>query len=158
MRKLKPLLAIVFAILITWFIFGCGSGSSSNDNGDGEDNGQAGIATLSGTIAYEGNAEWQGKKVVIGLIEEWPMTGPPKQYEKVEIPDGGFSFNYQIDLKYTGPFYLAAFLDVDSTDGVMMNVEIDPMDLPTGDPNQIVEGENQMDFALQDPEDLGYGQ
>jgi hypothetical protein len=148
--------AVVVALMVS-----CGSGSSTNDDDD-DDGGQENIATLSGTIDYTGDNlssdGVQGLKVVFGLIQEWPMTGAPKEFLSVDVPDSGFPFAYEIDLSYTGSFFLAAFLDVNPMDGVQMNAELDPMDVPDEgeDKAEIAEGANQRDFVLIDPEDVDY--
>ena len=97
-------------------------------------------------------------KVVIGLIQEWPMTGPPKEFVYVDVPGSGFPIDYEIGLSYAGSFFLAVFLDVNPMDGVQMNAELDPMDVPDESEGKadIAEGANQRDFVLIDPEDVDY--
>ncbi len=146
-------LAFALVVFLATVLISCGAGVSSDDSSGDEDN-QATVGMLSGTISYDGPAT--GGAVVIGLIEQWPMTGPPKEFESVAVPDGGFPFQYSINIKYTGPFYLAAFLDVHPTDGVMMNCGLDPMAVPGEQKINLVAGDNTYDFHLLDPGDPGY--
>ncbi|HPQ71851.1 MAG TPA: hypothetical protein PKW95_22195 [bacterium] len=141
------------ALMVGAALFACGSGSSSED--DDDDEGGEALGTLSGTISYEGDKT--ANIVVVGLIEQWPMAGPPQQFTEVEIPESGFPFEYSIEINYIGEYYLAAFMDIDEMDGVSMNAELDPMHLPTtGDTFDLIAGENHYDFTLQDPEDLDW--
>ena len=155
---------IVFAILVSVFAVcsllavGCGSGSSG---GDDDDDDEETVGTVSGVVSYEGDytlEEIQGKELVVGLISEWPMTGPPQQFIDVPVPDEGFPFSYEVEISYTGPYFLAAFLDMDPMDGVSMNIEIDPLDVPDeGEQKaELIEGDNFRDFVLQDPWDIDF--
>lgn len=151
MKTFKPWVALCLALLVGALLFACGSGSSSE--GDDDDDNDEVLGTLSGTISYDGDLT--ANYVVVGLIEQWPMTGPPKQFTEVEIPAAGFPFAYEIEINFVGMYFLACYMDMDEMDGVSMNAELDPMHLPAaGEPFELVEGENHYDFNLQDPEDL----
>lgn len=149
---------IIFLILMTLaavWTFSCGSGVEG-DNNDAEYFGEEGVATLSGLLYYDGTAV--GDSVIIGLMDQWPVTGPPKEFIEVEIPEAGFPFFYSIPLSYTGDFFLAAFLDVDPMDGVAINVDLDPMHVPASenDWQDILEGQNEKDFVIVDPQDVDW--
>ena len=147
-RNLFAAAAVLTALALA---LACGSGSSGDDDDDGPEN-----ATLSGTVYYEGEA--QGDAVVIGLMPEWPMTSAPLQFTSVDVPVDGFPFEYEIELLHTGPYFLAAFLDVDSTDGVAINLEIDPMDVPDEgeEMQELIDGPNERDFYLVDPDEVDF--
>ncbi|MDP8256262.1 MAG: hypothetical protein P9M14_10975 [Candidatus Alcyoniella australis] len=150
----RAIYIVVFSLLTALLLAAsCGSGSSGDD--DDDDDSEV-LGTLAGTIQYDGDAV--GEEIVIGLINEWPMTSPPQQFIRVTVPDGGFPMAYEIELNYVGDYFLASFLDVDPMDGVAMNSEIDPMDMPDeGETKQtLVQGVNQRDFTLLDPEDVDF--
>ena len=70
--------------------------------------------------------------------------------ENVAVPEAGFPFDYQVSCGVTGPYYVAAYLDVDPNDGVAMNLELDPMHIPTVI-TDILDGQNTVvDFVLID--------
>lgn len=159
MMKIRSWLILLLAAS---FAVACGSGSSSSEGDNNDDAGEEGIATLSGTVEYGGDEltldDVQGLQVVVGLIQEWPMSGPPKEFIYIDVPESGFPFDYEINLSYTGDFFLCAFLDMDPMDGVKMNAELDPLDVPDEGEGMatVAEGVNERDFVLLDPDQVDY--
>lgn len=151
--------AVLVALALTVWCVGCGSGYEQTAGDDPTAEGEI-IGALAGVIDYNGSAT--GTRLVVGLIDVWPMTGPPVRFWEVPGFDGTFPVTYQFDLdEYLEgkPYYLAAFLDVDTTDiNLMMNSEVDPMDLPDeGEaPVEIEAGVMVRDFVLDDPEDVDF--
>jgi len=146
-------LAFALTTLLLALAVACGSGVNSDDEPiEGLDI----VGTLSGVIDYEGDLA--GDHIVVGLMDEWPMTGPPKEFIEVEIPADGFPIAYSVEIHYPGDYFLAAYLDVDPMDGVMMNAELDPMDVPDEgeEKTEIVEGQNQRDFLLVDADEVDW--
>lgn len=153
MNRLKKIRLIVVIFPVVVLCLACGSGYEVTSGDD--DEAEEVDATLTGFVFYDG--EQIGEELVIGLMDHWPMVGPPVEFMRIAVPTQGYPFAYEIGIHHVGEYHLAAYLDVDPLDGVMMNREIDPMDLPDGAKVNMVEGENEYDFILQDPEDLGYG-
>ncbi|NLH47944.1 MAG: hypothetical protein GX444_04990 [Myxococcales bacterium] len=160
--SIQPKVARLVAafVLLAGLALGCGSGYEVTEGGeDPTDLGKT-IGTLTGVIQYEGEA--YGTRLVVGLIDEWPMTAPPIRYYEVPNFDGVFPVQYEFDLdQYVEgkSFYLAAFLDVDQNDvNLMMNSEVDPMDLPDeGEAMTTIQaGVNVRNFVLLDPEDVDF--
>ena len=153
-RRLFFVILILVAVTIYLLSVSCGSGSTTED--DDDDAGSDALVTVSGTIEYAGDV--QGDHLVFGLIEQWPMTAAPKQIVEYPISEDGFPMTYSIEVDYTGDFFLACFMDVDPMDGVMMNLELDPMHVPGENEQKVtlVDGENTKDFVLVDPEDVDF--
>ncbi|MDP8222619.1 MAG: hypothetical protein P9L99_04610 [Candidatus Lernaella stagnicola] len=137
----------------------CGSGYDVEKEDEIEEGGEI-IATLTGVINYSGDRT--GARLVVGMINQWPMTGPPVRFWDVPGFTGSFPVTYQFDLdEYLEgkAYYLAAFLDVDENDvNLMMNAEVDPLDLPDEDEEPLViePGIIVRDFVLLDPEDVDW--
>ncbi len=156
-----------FQISITWWLVllwavlptACGSGYEVEKETKQETEGET-IGTLSGVIDYEGEAS--GTRLVVGMMLEWPMTGPPARYWDVPNFTGTFPVTYEFELdEYVegNTYFLAAFLDVDLEDvSIMMNPDIDPLAIPLG-PDDTVEIQadvNVKDFILLDPENIDW--
>lgn len=147
-------------LLLAILVWGCGSGYDVTEGGDDPTDLGDTIGTITGVIQYEGEAF--GTRLVVGLIDEWPMTAPPIRFYEVPDFDGHFPVQYEFALdEYVENknFYLAAFLDIDQTDiNLMMNAEVDPMDLPKkGEQMVAIEaGVNVRNFVLLDPEDVDF--
>jgi hypothetical protein len=137
----------------------CGSGYEEEKGTALEDDGEV-IGTLTGVIEYDGEAI--GNRLVVGLMNQWPMTGPPVRFWDVPDFDGTFPATYQLDLdEYLlgKSYFISAFLDVDPDDvNLMMNSDLDPMCLPKVEEEPIVveEGVIVADMVLLDPEDVDY--
>ena len=132
------------------FVLGCAGSSEKGDSDEGE------AVRLAGVISYEGTAA--GDKVVIGTFDQWPPTAAPKEIAYVDVPETGFPIAYEVMFQFPGSYFLGAFLDVDPTDGVAMNLDLDPMDFPGEgeEKSELAEEENTHDFVLEDPEDLDF--
>lgn len=114
------------------------------------------IAVLYGTMYYNGDLDCE--EIVVAIVDEWPMTGPPKEYARIEPPDGAFPLSYSLSLGYTGTFYVIAYMDVDTTDSSIFNADIDPMMLPLSesDTHEITEGNNPVDLLFVDSDELDW--
>lgn len=78
---------------------------------------------ISGTITYAGAAS--GETIVFGFYDGLPIMAPDHTFE-VEVPTGGFPFDYELETDFTGDWKVVAFLDVDPNDGSSWNSELDP--------------------------------
>ncbi len=153
-------LALLFALAaLLALALACGSGIEVEKEDDVEEGGEV-IGTLTGIVNYFG--ERSGTRLVVGLADQWPMSGPPVRFWDVPGFTGNFPVTYQFELDeyLEGKSYFPiAFLDVDETDvNLMMNSEIDPLSLPTQDeePVPIEAGVVVYDFTLDDPENVDY--
>ena len=118
---------------------------------DKDENAASEGTRLSGAISYDGIAT--GEDVVIGAFDQWDSEGPggaPVWYTASAVPESGFPFEFDVPCEVSGTYFLAAYLDVDPNDSVAMNIELDPMAIPT-EATDIVDGEdNPIDFHLKD--------
>lgn len=159
MRRSKVMIGLLLVALTAVLQAACGSGYEIEKETKQETEGET-IGTLSGVIDYEGEAT--GPRLVVGLMLEWPMTGPPARYWDVPNFTGEFpiAFEFELDEYVEGKtYYLAAFLDVDPDDvSIMMNPDVDPLAIPTSsdDTVTIEAGVNVKDFILLDPEDIDW--
>jgi hypothetical protein len=155
--RIRILLATAMAVLALT-IWSCGAGYEV-ERGEEPEAGET-IGALTGVIDYDGEAF--GTRLVVGLIDEWPMEKPPVRFWEVPNFDGLFPTEYSFDLdEYVEgqAYYLAAFLDVDPDDvNLMMNPEVDPMDLPDEgeEPIVIKAGVNERNFVLLDPDEVDF--
>ncbi len=137
-------------MLSSALVFSCGSGSTEQP--DLDFGSEEGIATLHGMLFYDGSRA--GSEIVLGIVDTWPMTGPPKEFVRIPAPDGGFPAPYSMPLSHVGTYYVVAYLDVDSDDSAIFNADLDPMMMPRheGDTYQIQEGLNPVDLVFVDAE------
>jgi hypothetical protein len=146
------------AVVVGLCVAACGAGVHE-ERGDEPTVGKV-IGTLTGVIDYEGDAI--GHRLVVGLMDEWPMTKPPVRFWEIDDFDGKFPapFEFDLDEYIEGKaYYFAAFLDTDPDDvPIMMNSDVDPMDLPKRDsvPYTIHDGLNVHDFVLLDPDQCDF--
>ncbi len=131
-------------------LLGCAGSSEKGDSDEGD------ALQLAGVISYEGTAA--GDKVVIGTFDQWPPIAAPTEIAYVDVPETGFPIAYKVTFQFPGSYFLGAFLDVDPTDGVAMNLDLDPMDFPgeVEEKFELAEEENTHDFVLVDPEDFDF--
>ena len=155
----KRWFAVVWMAVLLLLAASCGSGYEEEKGTALEDDGEV-IGTLTGVIEYDGEAT--GNRLVVGLMDQWPMTGPPVRFWDVAGFDGTFPATYQVDLdEYLvgKSYFISAFLDVDPDDvNLMMNSDLDPMCLPKAveEPIVVEEGVIVADMVLLDPDDVDY--
>jgi len=146
MNKWKSVIFVGLAVILfaSMTLIHC---SGSKTTGDDDDQAAPGT-TLSGKIFYEGAKS--GKTVLIASTPVWPMTGPPQWYSKVQVPEKGFPIDFSVHIAVIGKQYIIAYLDVDPNDGLMMNVDKDPLAIPDA-PTDIVNGEdNYVELTIRD--------
>jgi len=143
--------ALVLAIALGALV-ACGDDDDDDDNDD--DDAQDYPVVLAGTMTYDGDVT--AAQIMVALTDHWPMTQAPLWFGYVDIPEAGFPFTYElgVDQPFVGDYYLLALIDVDPTDGVGMNPDIDPLAIPTA-ATTLVEGTNGgIDFTFIDPDDI----
>ena len=140
--------------LLLALLASCTSGAT--DVPDLEFGAEDSVAALYGTMYYNGNLTCE--EIVVGIVDEWPMTGPPKEYARLAPPEGAFPVSYSLSLSYTGRFYVIAYMDVDTEDSSIFNAKTDPMMLPLSEDDvyEITEGNNQVDLLFVDAEELDW--
>jgi len=126
--------------------------NDDNDTVDDDDDDDTVATTgISGTLTYTG--AFEGAKVVFGFWDGLPMMAPDHSAE-VDVPEGGFPFDYEVETDFDGDWRIVAFLDVDPNDGDSINFDVDPtnwaMTLPF---TTITDGQmTDLDITLVDPD------
>lgn len=134
----------------------CSCGSGSTNEPDLNFGAEEGVATLYGTMYYDGPLT--GHEVTVGIVETWPMAGPPKEFIRIPAPKDGFPTSYSMPVSYVGKFYVIAYLDIHMDDSAIFNAEVDPMMMPidAGDMYEIKEGLNQVDLIFLDVDEVDW--
>ncbi len=132
----------------------CGSGSS--DLPDLDFGAEKGVVTLRGTLFYDG--DMPASEIALAIIEDWPMSAPPKEFVKIPAPEGGFPSPYSLGLSYSGTYFIVAYIDVDPEDSAIFNPDVDPMMLPRSenDVYELINGTNEIDLVFRDSDELDW--
>jgi hypothetical protein len=118
---------------------------------DDDDDNDTTVGTgITGTLTYAGSLT--GETVVFGFWSGLP-AGPPDHSAEVDLPEGGFPFDYTVETEFTGDWRVVAFLDVDPEDGPSINFGVDPNNWSlTMAPETIEEGSlTTVNITLVDP-------
>ncbi|MDP8222618.1 MAG: hypothetical protein P9L99_04605 [Candidatus Lernaella stagnicola] len=151
--------ALVLALGLVVLAAAC---DDDDDDDDDDDNNEGDVhnpddypVRMSGTISYDGDKLLADSKMLVAIVDFWPMSGAPTEFVYIDIPESGFPMEYRVGFEHSGEFFPLAALDVDPDDLFGMNVNVDPLAVPTASVT-LQEGENDgVNFVLVDPEDIG---